>query len=96
MMLYHGSQKPLPVGENLKTPTGASRMDVTSGGVVYLCDTPEGCRRYGTVYAIEVAHAVPYAEQRRRQGLPKKKGRWTRGVFVSLPENTRILGPVEK
>ena len=90
MILYHASPRQLPVGECLRTPTGASAMDVTAGGVVYLTGTPEACERYGTVYAIEVACAVPYAEQRRRQGLPAKKGRYTRGVFVALPEHTII------
>lgn len=91
-ILYHGSPAELAAGESLRTPTGASAMDVTAGGVVYLTDTPDACRRYGTVYAVSVVGAVPYAEQRRRQSLPTKKGRFTRGVYVALPENTRILG----
>ena len=91
MRLYHGSKKNLPVGASLRTPTGASMMDVTAGGVVYLTDTPESCRRYGRVYSVDVTEAVPYAEQRQHQGLPKKKGRYTRGVWVALPENTRVV-----
>ena len=94
MTLYHASRLSLPVGDHLRTPTGVSCMDVTAGGVVYLTDSPEACQRYGDVYEIDVADAVPYAEQRRRQGLPKKKGRYTRGVWVALPENTRILRKV--
>jgi len=90
MTLYHASPRQLPVGDCLRTPTGASCMDVTAGGVVYLADTPEACNRYGDVYEIDVHSAVPYAEQRKRQGLPKKKGRYTRGVWVALPENTTI------
>ena len=89
-ILYHASTVPLPVGDHLRTPTGASVMDVTAGGVVYMTDTPDACKRYGDVYEIEVTGAVPYAEQRRRQGLPKKRGRYTRGVWVALPENTTI------
>ena len=92
MILYHASQKDLPIGQSLKTPTGHSEMNVLSGGVMYLCNTPTDCQRYGTVYCIEVSKAVPYAEQRRIQGLLKKKGRYTRGVWVALPENTKILG----
>jgi hypothetical protein len=65
-------------------------MDVTAGGVVYLADSPAACERYGDVYEIEVARAVPYAEQRRRQGLVAKKPRYTRGVWVALPEHTSI------
>jgi hypothetical protein len=90
VILYHASPRTLPVGECLRTPTGASCMDVTAGGVVYLTDTPDACERYGTVYEIEVAGAVSYAEQRRRQGLPVKKSRYTRGVWVALPERTII------
>ena len=92
MTLYHASPVTLPVGAQLETPTGRSELDVTRGGVVYLADTPAACRRYGTVYEVDVSGAVPYAEQRVRQGLPRKKGRYTRGVFVALPERTRILG----
>ena len=95
MILYHASPSPLPVGDHLRTPTGASCMDVTAGGVVYLCDTPEACARYGDVYEIDVSEAVPYAEQRRRQGLRPKKGRYTRGVWVALPENTTIRRRLE-
>lgn len=90
MILYHASPRALPVGDCLRTPTGASVMDVTAGGVVYLADTPAACKRYGQVYEIEVTNAVPYAEQRRRQGLPVKKSRYTRGVWVALPERTII------
>ncbi len=91
MRLYHASKRSLPIGGQLRTPTGASRLDVTSGGVVYLADSAEACERYGTVYEIEVSSAVLYAEQRRKQGLPKKKSRYTRGVWVALPENTTIV-----
>lgn len=91
MKLYHGTNVNLPIGESLETPTGKSEMNVTSGGVVYLTDTPGACRRYGNVYEIKAVHAVPYAEQRQRQGLPKKKGRYTRGVWVACPEDTQII-----
>lgn len=91
MILYHGSEAQLVLGGPLRTPTGASCMNVTAGGVVYLTDSPEACRRYGRVYAVEATTAVPYAEQRRRQGLPPKKGRYTRGVWVALPGATRIM-----
>lgn len=91
MKLYHGTTATLPVGESLKTPTGKSEMNVVFGGVIYLADTPDACRRYGDVYEIDVASALSYAEQRQRQGLPKKKGRYTRGVWVALPENTQII-----
>lgn len=94
MILYHASKKFLPVGDSLQTPTGRSVMDVSARGVVYLTETYEQCQRYGTVYEILVSDAVKYADQRRRQNLPKKKGRYTRGVYVALPENTTILGIV--
>ena len=88
---YHGSEAALKVGDSLQTPTGMSCMDVTGGGVVYLTDTPEASSRYGTVYAVEAIGAVSYAVQRAAQRLTKKKGRYTRGVWVALPENTRIM-----
>lgn len=96
MTMYHASTASLPVGDHLRTPTGASCMDVTAGGVVYLTDSPEACERYGDVWEIEVVSALPYAEQRRRQGLQKKKGRYTRGVWVALPENTTIRRRIGK
>lgn len=91
MILYHGTQANLPIDESLRTPTGNSEMDVTRGGVIYLTDNSQACQRYGNVYEIAVSNAVPYAEQRKLQGLAKKKGRYTRGVWVALPENTKIV-----
>ncbi len=90
MLLYHASSKDLPVGDQLRTPTGKSEMNVLSGGVVYLTNTPDGAKRYGTVYEIEVSEAMPYKDALKKVGR-KKKGRYTRGVFVALPENTRIV-----
>jgi len=87
---YHASQRDLPIGESLKTPTGHSGMDITSGGVVYMCDNPAACKRYGTVYEIECTEAVPYKLQLKKQGRSKKP-RYTRGVFVALPEKTLIV-----
>ena len=89
MKIYHASKRDLPIGESLKTPTGISKMDVTSGGVVYLCDSKESCSRYGDVYEIECTQAISYKIQLEKQGRTKKP-RYTRGVFVSLPENTLI------
>ena len=94
MKMYHASNHQLPAGESLQTPNGVSCMDVTAGGVVYLTETPSDCARYGTVYAIEAVSAVRYIDQRAAQGLPPKNGRYTRGVWVALPEDTLILGVV--
>lgn len=91
MILFHGTKKELPLGDNLRTPTGKSSMDVVSGGVVYLTDNPQACKRYGKIYEIEAQNPIPYAEQRLKQNLRKKKGRFTRGVWVALPEDTIIL-----
>lgn len=90
-ILYHASKKELPIGGSLKTPTGRSEMDVTKGGVVYLTEYPEQCKRYGDVYEIEVKNPILYKKQRESQRLKKKKPRYTRGVYVALPENTKIL-----
>lgn len=91
MILYHGSKIDLPIGKSLKTPTGTSIMDVTAGGVVYMADKPGLVRSYGSVYEIEVIDAISYAVQRERQGLAKKQAKYTDGVYVALPENTKIL-----
>ena len=91
MIMYHATSAELPLGKSLKTPTGASCMDCTAGGVVYLTSTITDCARYGTVYEIDVKNPVSYAELRKMQGLKKKKGRYTRNVFVALPEDTKIL-----
>lgn len=94
MELYHGSD--ISNIHHLCTPTGAEVMDVTVGGVVYLTDTPEAAARYGRyVYTVEVANPVPYALQRERQGLARKKGRYTRGVYVALPRDCTIIGQSE-
>lgn len=90
-ILYHGSKKNLTIGDNLKTPTGRSEMNVTSGGVVYLTEFPEDCKRYGDVYAVEVFNAIPYKKIRELQGLKPKKNRYTKNVWVALPENTKII-----
>jgi hypothetical protein len=69
-------------------------MDVTKGGVVYLTEDRDVARRYagkgGYVYEVETVEARSYAEQRKLQGLSKKKGKYTRGVWVCLPKNCRI------
>ena len=92
MILYHGSDHSIKLGDSLRTPTGISSMDVLAGGVVYMTDDPELCKRYGTVYVVEVSDAVSYKVQREKQGLPSKKSRYTKGVWVALPENTSIVG----
>ena len=94
--LYHASPSALPLGGQLRTPTGRSDMDVIRGGVVYLTETPALSRRYGIVHEIQASGAVAYAEQRRHQGLTRKSGRYTRGVWVALPENTRIVRVMEE
>lgn len=92
MILYHGSPKKF---SEFKTPTGLSEWDVTKGGVVYLTEDREVAKKYagegGYVYSVLVSQAVPYAEVRKRQGLKKKKGKYTRGVWVTLPELCTIM-----
>jgi len=90
MKFYHASKRDLPIGESLRTPTGHSEMNILTGGVVYLTSDPESCRRYGTVYEIKVKDAVSYKTQLKKQGRAKK-ARYTRNVYVALPENTKIL-----
>lgn len=91
MKLFHGSPRKF---ESFLTPTGLSEMDVTKGGVVYLTEDRDVARRYagkdGYVYEVDALEARSYAEQRKLQGLKKKKGKYTRGVWVALPVNCRI------
>ena len=90
MKMYHASKNVLPIGGTLRTKTGHSEMDVLTGGVVYLTDRPELCQRYGQVYEIEVKNPISYKSKLKTQGLSKKP-RYTRGVWVALPENTKII-----
>lgn len=91
-MLYHGSPRRF---ETFKTPTGRSVMDVTVGGVVYLTADRSVASKYagpgGYIYTVAAPDAVPYAEQRAAQGLAKKSGKYTRGVWVCLPEGCSIV-----
>ena len=67
-------------------------MDVTSGGVTYFYNDPGSAAKYKGVEYVCVAKVtdpVPYALQREKQGLPKKKGKFTRGVWVALPEDSK-------
>ena len=92
MILYHGTTQPF---SNFKTPTGKEKMVVTSGGVVYLYQDIERAQTYkdpNYVCVSKVTHPVHYAEQRTQQGLKKKKGVFTRGVWVALPSNIEIIG----
>lgn len=89
---YHASPAKLKPGDVLVTPTGASGWNVTSGEVTYLTDSPEACKRYGTVYKVSVPHAKPYALLRQEQGLRKKKGRYTRGVWCAPGGTATITG----
>ena len=91
LTLYHGSPASLPAGQSLKTKTGRADGSITEGGAVYLTDDPAACRRYGTVYRIAVTDPTPYAEALAAVGR-KKKGRYTRGVYVAKPSDTEILG----
>ena len=91
-ILYHGTQERF---YEFETPTGNEEMDVTKGGVVYFYDDLERAGKYKGANYICVSKAqnsVPYAEQRRIQGLKKKKGHFTRGVYVALPSKVEVIG----
>ena len=90
MTYYHGSSARFAAFE---TPTGAEAWDVTKGGVVYLTtdrELAEGYAQGGYVYTVSAPGARSYADQRRRQGLPAKKGKYVRGVYVALPSDCEI------
>ena len=92
MILYHGSSK---LFNFFRTPTGAEEMDVVKGGVIYfLASRDEALRLYGRkgyVYTVDVKTPVSYADQRAMQGLAPKKGKYTRGVYVSLARDCSII-----
>ena len=95
MILYHATHADLPLGESLRTPTGKSEMDVTTGGVVYLTDTVAACERYGNVYEVEVKDAVPYAQQLKAQGR-HKKGPLHEGRVGSAPRKHKDIKESEE
>jgi hypothetical protein len=89
--LYHGTKKTF---DKFETPTGREEVDVTKGGVVYLTSDIEVAKKYagpnGYVCVAEVAEPISYKEQRRKQGLPKKKGKYTRDIYIALPIDVEI------
>lgn len=89
MTLYHGTDRKF---DKFKTPNDISKMDVTKGGVVYLTNDINKAKKYGQFIAVvNCNNPVSYSEQRKIQGLSKKKGKYTTNVFVSLPENCKII-----
>ena len=90
MTMYHATKSELPIGGQLRTPTGRDDGCVVSGGAVYLCDNAKACARYGVVYEIEVANATPYKDALAAIGR-SKKSRYTRGVYIARPSDTKIV-----
>lgn len=91
-ILYHGTRD---IFSDFETPTGNEEMDVTKGGVAYFYDDLKSAGEYkGANYICisKVQDAVSYAEQRRIQGLQKKKGYLARGVYVALPSKVDVIG----
>ncbi|MFH1286994.1 MAG: hypothetical protein ABII02_04590 [Candidatus Magasanikbacteria bacterium] len=91
-ILYHGTSN---IFDEFVTPTGTEEMDVTGGGVVYFHDSIHRASTYKKpkyVCVAKVSESVDYAEQRKKQGLKKKKSRFTSGVLVALPTNIEIIG----
>lgn len=92
MKLYHGSPAQFSA---FRTPTGREEMDVMAGGVIYLTECKKTAQKYagrhGYVYTVAAPSAVSYAEQRRRQNLPRKNKRYLRGVWVALAAGCYIV-----
>lgn len=99
MLLYHGSPRKFKAFRQRGKPGSfavkgrkcvwmtasretAVRKYARTGGYVYTVDVPEGA-------------AVPYADQRAAEGLPKKKTALTAGVYVAPAHLCRIVA-VEK
>jgi hypothetical protein len=93
--LYHATKSALTPGDHLRTKTGREDGDILSGGAVYLTDTPDRCRRYGDVYAIECTAPTQYKIALAEIGRSKKP-RYTTGVYVARPQDTVIIGRQEK
>jgi hypothetical protein len=89
--LYHGTKE---IFDKFETPTGAEKMDVMEGGVVYFTSDIKTAKRYagpnGYVCIAEVEDPVSYRQQREKQGLPPKQRRYTRNVYLALPVDVRI------
>jgi len=102
--LYHGTSNSF---KNFQTPTGVEKMDVTSGGVVYLTESYSDAKKYALadkkkrgslhayVHTVESKNAISYSDQREIQNLPKKKNRFVRGVWVALPSDCKIISTEE-
>jgi len=91
MKLYHASPSTLPAGDCLRTKTGRGDGCIVSGGAVYMTDTPEACARYGIVHEVECTQATPYRQALAAVGRSKKP-RYTSGVYVARPCDTKIKG----
>lgn len=94
MILYHASLANLPAGDCLRTKTGRDDGCIVSGGAVYMTDTPEACQRYGVVYAVECSNPVQYKKALEAVGRSKNP-RYTRGVYIAKPSDTKILGRIK-
>ena len=88
---YHGTDK---VFEKFETPTNNEELDVTKGGVIYFTSDIEVAKKYagpnGYVCRAEVRNPTPYKKQREVQGLPPKKGKYTRDIYVAIPTDVEI------
>lgn len=94
LRFFHGSNKDIKIGSSLKTPTGYSCFDVIRGGVVYLTSDCKKAKRYGRyVFVIETLgdSVLSYSEARKMQKLAPKKLKYEKDVFVTLPENTKVV-----
>lgn len=90
MILYHATKTRLTPGDCLRTKTGREDGSIIFGGAVYMTDTPERCGRYGDVYAIECTSPKTYKSALAEIGRSKKP-RYTSGVYVARPADTKIL-----
>lgn len=90
-ILFHGTQEEFA---EFKTPTGAEKLDVMVGGVIYLTSDVEAAKKYAGphdyVCIVEVAHPESYADQRVKQGLPEKQRKYVRNVYIALPSSVEI------
>ena len=91
MTLFHGTSTTF---SRFQTPTGREELDVVKGGVVYFTNDVKVAKKYagpdGYVCIAKVKDPIPYAEQRKKQGLPPKQRKYTRNVYIALPVDVEI------
>ncbi len=94
MILYHGSPNKFKAFRQPGTP-GEFRVQGRRA-CWFGQDKDRITKKYGKqgyLYCVDIpdTFAIPYAQKRAEEGLKKKKGCFTRGVFVAPAKAVKIL-----